>query len=90
MWPDLEGENRDDARRFAARIERAVAALADEASTDWYTARLRAHAGATPALAGPDAPSAWRRAWALGDRGPKRRRRSTAGSGSARRWPDLG
>jgi 1-acyl-sn-glycerol-3-phosphate acyltransferase len=87
LWPDLEGEHRDDARRFAARIERTVAALADEASTDWYTARLRAHAGSTPALSGPDAPSAWRRAWALGDRGPKRRRVRSNGT---RRWPDLG
>lgn len=79
LWPD-EGE---DSRKMAARIERAVAALADEASTDWYTARRRAHQNASPALAGPDAPAAWRRAWALGDRGPKRRRATT------RRWPDL-
>ena len=80
LWAD-EGE---DSRRFAARIERAVAVLADEATTDWYTARLRAHGGTTPPLSGPDAPSPWRRAWALGDRGPKRRRATT------RRWPDLG
>ena len=84
LWPAGDGEEREDARRFAARIERAVAALADEATTDWYTARLRAHHGTTPALSGPDAPSPWRRAWALGDRGPKRRRATT------RRWPDLG
>jgi 1-acyl-sn-glycerol-3-phosphate acyltransferase len=81
LWPDVESG--EDSRRMAARIERAVAALADEASNDWYTARLRAHRGATPALSGPDAPSAWRRAWALGDRGPKRRQ------ASMRRWPDL-
>ena len=80
LWPD-RGE---DSRRMAARIERAVAALADETSTDWYTARLRAHRGATPALSGPEAPSLWRRSWALGDRGPKRRR------ATKRRWPDLG
>ncbi|MEY2435099.1 MAG: 1-acyl-sn-glycerol-3-phosphate acyltransferase [Acidimicrobiaceae bacterium] len=84
LWPD-EGE---DSRRFAARIERAVAALADEASTDWYTARLRAHRAATPPLSGPESPSTlvglWRRTWALGDRGPKRRR------ATKRRWPDLG
>src|SRR6266508_2571578 len=35
MRPD-DGE---DSRRFSARVERTVAALADEASTDWYTAR---------------------------------------------------
>ena len=80
LWADES----EDSRRFAVRIERAVAALADEATTDWYTARRRAHEGTTPALAGPDAPSPWRRAWALGDRGPKRRRVSQ------RTWPDLG
>ena len=52
----------------------AVAALADEAATDWWQARKRAHAGTTPALQGPEH-GAWRRTWALGDRGPKRRRR---------------
>src|SRR4029453_3889612 len=69
MRPD-EGE---DSRRFAARIERAVAALADEVMTDWYSARRRAHAGGSPALTGPDAPS-WRRAWALGETNARRRR----------------
>lgn len=82
LVPDI-GE---DSRRFGARLERAVAALADEAITDWYSARLRAHHGATPTLGGPTSVS-WRRAWALGDRAPK--------NGSARRqvgptWPDLG
>ena len=69
----------DDARRFGATLERAVAALADEATTDWWQARRRAHAGESPALTGPDAP-AWRRAWALGD--PDRRR-----TRQRRRWP---
>ncbi len=71
----------DDSRRFGATIERAVAALADEATTDWWSARRRAHAGESPALLGPDAP-AWRRAWALGDPDRKRTRQR-------RRWPDL-
>ena len=71
----------DDSRRFAATLERTVAALADEATTDWWQARRRAHAGETPALVGPDAP-AWRRAWALGDPDRSRARRR-------RRWPDL-
>jgi hypothetical protein len=70
-----------DARRFAVVIEDAVAALADEAATDWWQARRRAHAGTTPPLTGPDAPG-WRRAWALGD--PSRRRRR-----QRRRWPEL-
>jgi 1-acyl-sn-glycerol-3-phosphate acyltransferase len=71
----------DDSRRFGAAVERAVAILADEATTDWWSARRRAHAGETPPLLGPDAP-AWRRAWALGD--PDRRR-----TRQRRRWPDL-
>jgi 1-acyl-sn-glycerol-3-phosphate acyltransferase len=70
----------ESANRMAERIEQAVAELADEATTDWWQARRRASAGTTPPLTGPDAP-AWRRAWALGDRGPRRRRRRT--------WPDL-
>jgi 1-acyl-sn-glycerol-3-phosphate acyltransferase len=60
MWPE-EGE---DARRLAARVERAVGALADEWTTDWWSARRRAAAGTTPSLTGPAAGS-WRRAWAL-------------------------
>ncbi|HWH35360.1 MAG TPA: lysophospholipid acyltransferase family protein, partial [Acidimicrobiales bacterium] len=59
-----EGEN---AVRFAGRIERAVATLADEAATDWWAARRRAARGASPSLTGPEGNS-WRRAWALGDR----------------------
>ncbi len=43
----------EDARRLAARLERAVAALADEQATDWWTARRRAAEGATPAITGP-------------------------------------
>jgi 1-acyl-sn-glycerol-3-phosphate acyltransferase len=68
----------ESANRMAERIEQAVAELADETTTDWWQARRRAAAGTTPPLTGPDAP-AWRRAWALGDRGPRRRQR--------RRWP---
>lgn len=70
----------DDARSLAVRIEAAVAELADEAATDWYSARLRARAGRSPGLTGPEAAS-WRRAWALGDRARRRRRRA--------RWPEL-
>jgi len=73
-----EGEN---ATRFAARIEREVAALADEATTDWYSARVRAHAGESPGLKGPDS-GQWRRAWALGDRSRRGKRRQ-------RRWPEV-
>jgi 1-acyl-sn-glycerol-3-phosphate acyltransferase len=61
MVPDAA----EDARRFGARIEATLAAMADEAASDWWSARRRAVMGATPAPTGPDA-SAWRRAWALG------------------------
>jgi 1-acyl-sn-glycerol-3-phosphate acyltransferase len=57
-----EGE---DARKFGARIEAAVALLAREASTDWWTARREAAGGQGPSPRGPEA-SPWRRAWALG------------------------
>jgi 1-acyl-sn-glycerol-3-phosphate acyltransferase len=73
-----EGES---AARYADRIERAVAALADEATTDWWQATRRAAAGTTPPLTGPSAP-AWHRTWALGDRSRKRRR-------ATRTWPKL-
>jgi len=78
----IHPEPDDDTRRLAARVERAVAELADVATTDWWSARRRAHAGETPGLGGPDA-AGWRRAWALGERSGARRR-------SRRRWPDLG
>jgi 1-acyl-sn-glycerol-3-phosphate acyltransferase len=71
----IHAEDGEDTRRLAARIEAAVAALADEHSSDWYSARVRAHAGQTPGLGGPDGPS-WRRAWALGERTSRRRRRA--------------
>ncbi len=58
------GARPEDARRFAARIEEAVAVLADEAATDWWQARRRAAEGVTPDVRGP-ASSPWRRAWDL-------------------------
>ena len=60
LRPD-EGEN---PRRFSVRIEAAVATMANEATTDWWTARTQAARGTTPPLQGPDV-SAWRRSWAL-------------------------
>ncbi|MBW8826132.1 MAG: 1-acyl-sn-glycerol-3-phosphate acyltransferase, partial [Acidobacteria bacterium] len=74
----IEGET---TIRLAARIETAVGALADEAASDWWSARQRAAAGTTPGLTGPETTS-WRRAWALGDRKGRRRPR-------AKRWPDI-
>lgn len=72
----------DDTRRLAARLEQEVAELADEVTTDWWQARRRAASGQTPLLTGPQA-AGWRRAWALGERDPKRSR-------TRRSWPDLG
>ena len=77
----LRADEGESTNRYAERIERAVAELADEATTDWWQSRQRAARGTTPALTGPDAP-AWRRAWALGDRSRKRRRQT-------REWPKL-
>ena len=77
----LRPEPGERAPRFAARIEDAVTALADEVTTDWYSARKRAHAGASGTLTGPDV-GRWRRQWALDGR-----RRSSATR--TRRWPDL-
>jgi 1-acyl-sn-glycerol-3-phosphate acyltransferase len=54
----------EDPRALARRIEAAVAVLADEQSSDWWTARRRAARGSTPSLTGPSA-GAWRRTWAL-------------------------
>ena len=60
LWP-AEGE---DARQFAVRIESAVATMANESTTDWWTARKAAARGETPSLQGPDV-APWRRSWAL-------------------------
>jgi len=69
----------EDARSFSDRIEARVAELADEAMSDWWTARKRAHQGETPSLTGPKTAS-WRRIWALDDSAPGRRRQR-------RSWP---
>jgi 1-acyl-sn-glycerol-3-phosphate acyltransferase len=60
----LQPDEGEDARRFGTRIEAAVAALADEVSSDWWTARKQAAAGTTPALQGPSV-APWRRSLAL-------------------------
>jgi 1-acyl-sn-glycerol-3-phosphate acyltransferase len=70
----------EDPRVLASRLESSIAALADELSTDWYSARRRAAAGTTPPLTGPDA-ATWRRNWALGPTG--RSPRSSRGGA----WP---
>jgi 1-acyl-sn-glycerol-3-phosphate acyltransferase len=60
----LQPDEGEDIRTFGTRIEAAVAALADEGSTDWCTARKQAAAGTTPTLQGPSV-APWRRSWAL-------------------------
>lgn len=75
----LHCANDEDARTFNERIEARVAELADEAMTDWWTARKRAHSGQTPSLTGPKTAS-WRRVWALDEAAPGRRRQR-------RNWP---
>jgi 1-acyl-sn-glycerol-3-phosphate acyltransferase len=75
-----EGE---DARRFSARVEQAVALLRDEVATDWWTARRRAAHGTAPSARGPDA-SSWRRAWALG---PPPGRPADQDESSTHPWP---
>jgi 1-acyl-sn-glycerol-3-phosphate acyltransferase len=78
-----EGES---TRRFNARIEAAVAALGDEALTDYWTARRRAAAGTSPPLVGPEY-TGWRRQWAL----TEQRRLGSAGLRRRQRrpWPKL-
>ena len=77
----VRANHKENARAFAVRLQAAVAALGDEASSDWWQARRRAHAGTSPGLTGP-AIGAWRRAWVLGDR--------NRGIGRKRpRWPEL-
>jgi len=82
LWP-AAGEN---TRRFSARIEAAVAALGDEALTDYWTARQRAASGTSTRLSGPEY-NGWRRQWSLaehrtlGAAGMRRRQK--------RRWPNI-
>jgi 1-acyl-sn-glycerol-3-phosphate acyltransferase len=72
------------ARLLVGHLEAAIAALADEATSDWWSARRRAAKGSSPALTGPQA-AEWRRAWALGP-SPKDGARSRS-SADEKRWP---
>ncbi|MGC8627260.1 MAG: lysophospholipid acyltransferase family protein [Acidimicrobiales bacterium] len=79
LSPDLP------ARELVGHLERAIAELADEAATGWWSARRRAVQGTTPALTGPEA-SSWRRAWALGP-SPKDRARRKSPPAGHKKWP---
>jgi len=85
--PPLVADGGESTRHYNARIEAAVTALGDEALTDFWTARQRAHAGTSPSLTGPEF-NGWRRQWALSER----RKLGAAGlrRRQLRRWPDLG
>jgi hypothetical protein len=80
----------EKARHFATRLEAAVATLANETTTDWWTARKQAAAGTTPSLQGPDA-AEWRRSWSLAEdvRPPSPASRVVAGrrSDGTVQWP---
>jgi 1-acyl-sn-glycerol-3-phosphate acyltransferase len=78
-----QADREEDARHFAARIEESVALLADEAESDWWSARKRAATGRTPPFRGPAA-SSWRRAWALPS--SARRTSSARSKSSAKPW----
>lgn len=78
LWPDAD----EDTRVFASRIEAAVATLAAETDTDWWTARRLAARGATPPLQGPEV-STWRRSWALSPAPSRHDTDAQTGSG----WP---
>ena len=73
----LRPDDGEDARELAARLERSLAILADEATSGWWVARRRAASDLTPDPTGPRA-GAWRRAWALA---PRRRQSGKTG------WP---
>ena len=71
----------EDVRSFNNRIEAKVAELSDEAMTNWWDARKRAHAGETPLLTGPQTAS-WRRVWELDSEQPRK------AVSRASRWPN--
>jgi 1-acyl-sn-glycerol-3-phosphate acyltransferase len=77
----MRAAEKERSQGFADRLERAVAALADEATTDWYSARRRAALGETPSLSAPQS-GVWRRAWAVSAARKPRR-------GATKSWPDL-
>ncbi len=82
----LRPDGDESTRRFNGRIEAAVTALADEATTDYWAARQRAATRTNPSLGGPEY-TGWRRQWALS----VRRRQGIAGwrKPPTRRWPEL-
>lgn len=78
--PIVAGE-KERTQALNDRLEQAVSVLADEATSDWYSARRRAAQGLTPVLSAPQA-GRWRRAWELSSHRPRR------GAGG-KAWPNL-
>ncbi len=76
----------EDARRFSARLEATVAALGDEATSDWWTARRNTASNTTPDATGPEA-APWRRAWALSAPARSARRYSGGEASIPPVWP---
>ena len=75
----------DDPRRLAEQLERAIDALAEEARSDWWTARRRAATGLTTSLRGEAAASSWRRQWDRNATSPNSTKRSQSNASSD--WP---
>ena len=76
----------ESTRRFNARIQAAVTTLADEATTDYWTARRRAAPAPARRSAAPNTPVG-----AASGTSPTRRRQGIAGwrRPPTRKWPDL-
>ncbi len=76
-----EGE---DPRKMSVRVETAIAQLADEHRSDWWTAKRNAAKGETPSLQGPQT-TGWRKAWTKTAERPLAS--STNAEPSKRSWP---
>ena len=74
----------EDVRVLGGRLERAVAELADECQSDWWSARRNAAKARTPALTGPEGVSGWRRQW---ERTQSRAARDVDKERGGRVWP---
>lgn len=74
----------EDVRSLGDRLGRAVAELADECQSDWWSARRNAASARTPELTGPEGVSGWRRQW---QRTQRRAVRDVDKERGGRAWP---
>lgn len=79
----LRAADGETARRFGSRVERAVATLAAESATDWWTARRQLAEGTVVDQAQGPQVAPWRRAWA---HGPQRTDPDRTPLSDPRRW----